>query len=72
MFPLYEVIDGEYRMSVTPEKLRPVRDYLKIQGRFRHLSDDIIDEIQARVELEYKKLLEKAKHGTRRAKSSRK
>ncbi len=72
VFPLYEVIDGEYRMSVTPEKLRPVRDYLKIQGRFRHLSDDVIDEIQARVELEYKKLLEKAKHGTRRAKSSRK
>ena len=72
VFPLYEVVNGEYRMSVVPDKLRPVKDYLKIQGRFRHLSDDIIDEIQARVELEYKKLLEKAKHGTRRAKSSRK
>jgi pyruvate ferredoxin oxidoreductase beta subunit len=72
VFPLYEVINGEYRMSVVPEKLRPVRDYLKLQGRFRHLSDDIIAEIQARTELEYKKLLEKAKHGTKRAKSSRK
>ncbi len=72
VFPLYEVIDGEYRMSIVPEQLRPVKDYLKLQGRFRHLSDDIIAEIQARTEKEYKKLLEKAKHGTRRAKSSRK
>ena len=72
VFPLYEVVNGEYTMSVVPDKLRPVKDYLKIQGRFRHLSDDIIAEIQERTELEYKKLLEKAKHGTRRAKSSRK
>jgi len=72
VFPLYEVVNGEYKMSVVPDKLRPVKDYLKIQGRFRHLSDDIIAEIQERTELEYKKLLEKAKHGTRRAKSSRK
>ena len=72
VFPLYEVVNGEYRMSVVPEKLRPVRDYLKIQGRFRHLSDDLIDEIQKRTEQDYKKLLEKAKHGTRRTKRSRK
>ena len=31
-------------------------------------SDDLIQQIQDRVELEYKKLLEKAKNGTRRAK----
>jgi pyruvate ferredoxin oxidoreductase beta subunit len=72
VFPLYEVVDGVYRMTVEPEQLRPVKDYLKLQGRFRHLSDDVIAEIQARTELEYKKLLEKAKHGTRRAKSNRK
>jgi pyruvate ferredoxin oxidoreductase beta subunit len=72
VFPLYEVVNGEYTMSVVPDKLRPVKDYLKIQGRFRHLSDDVIAEIQERTDLEYKKLLEKAKHGTRRAKSSRK
>jgi pyruvate ferredoxin oxidoreductase beta subunit len=68
MFPLYEVENGVYKMSLDLPKLRPVKDYLKIQGRFRHLSDDIIAQIQARVELEYQKLLEKA-NVTKRAKS---
>ncbi len=68
MFPLYEVIDGNYQMSLDLPKLRPVQDYLKGQGRFRHLSDDLIARIQKRVNLEYKKLLEKAKDGTRKTK----
>ena len=67
VFPLYEVDNGVYRMSVDLPKLRPIRDYLKVQGRFRHLSDDIIDQIQERVELEDQKLLEKA-NVTKRAK----
>ena len=65
VFPLFEVINGEYKMSLDIPKLRPVQDYLKIQGRFRHLSDDIIAEIQERVTSDYKNLLEKAKNGTR-------
>jgi pyruvate ferredoxin oxidoreductase beta subunit len=68
VFPLYEVENGEYKMSVVPEKLRPVQDYTKIQGRFRHLSDDIIEQIQKRVTSDYKKLLGKAKNGSKRAK----
>ncbi len=63
MFPLYEVENGVYKMSLVIPKLRPVADYLKIQGRFRHLSDDVIAQIQKRVELEYQKLLEKVKNG---------
>jgi pyruvate ferredoxin oxidoreductase beta subunit len=65
MFPLYEVENGVYKMSLDLPKLRPVKDYLKGQGRFRHLSDDVIARIQERVELEYQKLLEKAKHGSK-------
>ncbi len=72
VFPLYEVIDGKYKMSVDLQELRPVKDYLKLQGRFRHLTDDAIKEIQERVEKEYKLLLEKAKDGTRRTKRNRK
>ena len=71
MFPLYEVENGVYKMSIDLPKLRPLKDYLKIQGRFRHLSDDIIAQIQERVELEYQKLLEKA-NVTKRAKSKSK
>jgi hypothetical protein len=33
---------------------------MKLQGRFRHLSEDIISEIQQRVERDYARLKEKA------------
>lgn len=59
VFPLYEVEDGRYKLSVRPSKLKPVTDYMKLQGRFRHLSEETITEIQDRVDREYTKLLEK-------------
>ncbi|UCE34493.1 MAG: pyruvate synthase subunit beta [Deltaproteobacteria bacterium] len=60
IFPLYEVEDGKYRITVEmPEKLRPVEDYIKIQGRFRHLAEDEIKAFQERVIQELNKLLEK-------------
>lgn len=59
IFPLYEVENGEYKLSVKPSKLKPVEDYLKLQGRFRHLSEETITEIQHRVDREYAKLIEK-------------
>jgi len=61
VFPLYEVENGHYKMSVDLPQLRPVKDYFKSQGRFRHLTDDSIKTIQDRVEREYNKLLEKTK-----------
>jgi pyruvate ferredoxin oxidoreductase beta subunit len=68
VFPLYEVVNGKYRMTVETPNLRPVKDYMKPQGRFRHLSDDNIARIQARVELEYQKLLEKTENGRKKTK----
>ena len=59
MFPLYEVEDGKYKLSLDLPKLRPVQDYLKLQGRFRHLSEEIVAEIQRRMDKEYAKLKEK-------------
>jgi len=61
VFPLYEVVDGRYKVTVDFPELRPIRDYLKLQGRFRHLSDDAIDMIQDRVVAEYSKIRDKAK-----------
>ncbi len=60
VFPLYEVINGEYRLSFDFPKLKPVKEYMKYQRRFGHLTDDVIGRIQARVEEEYLKLREKA------------
>jgi pyruvate ferredoxin oxidoreductase beta subunit len=68
IFPLYEVENGVYKLSIDLPKLRPVADYLKIQRRFRHLSDDVIAQIQKRVKQEYQKLLEKV-NVTKRTKS---
>ena len=60
VFPLYEVEDGRYKMSIRPSRLTPVQEYLKLQGRFRHLSEETVKEIQDRVEREYYQLAEKA------------
>ena len=59
VFPLYEVEEGRYRITVDVGKLRPVNDYFKIQGRFRHLDDAMIEKIQKRVVREYEKLQRK-------------
>jgi len=60
VFPLYEIEDGKYKLSVKRAKLKRVQEYLKLQGRFGHLSEETIKEIQQRVEREYSKLMEKA------------
>ncbi|MCK4369053.1 MAG: pyruvate synthase subunit beta [Dehalococcoidales bacterium] len=63
IFPLYEVENGKYRLNFDFPKLRPVTDYMKLQGRFRHLSEDVINKIQQRVSAEYAELKEKASEG---------
>lgn len=60
VFPMYEVVDGEkYNITIMPDEFIPVRDYLKPQGRFRHLSGADINRIQAFVDAEWEKLLRK-------------
>jgi pyruvate ferredoxin oxidoreductase beta subunit len=59
VFPLYEVVDGHYRLTVEVPKLRPVHDYLKLQGRFRHLRAPEIDFIQRQTLAHYELLLKK-------------
>jgi len=56
MFPLYEVENGKYNITVKPGALKPVSEYLKSQGRFRHLSEADINKIQERVNLEWANL----------------
>jgi pyruvate ferredoxin oxidoreductase beta subunit len=36
-WPLFEVENGQYKLTHTPREKRPVTDYLNIQGRFGHL-----------------------------------
>jgi pyruvate ferredoxin oxidoreductase beta subunit len=43
--------------------LKPIKEYIKLQGRFRHLTEEMIEGIQKRVEKEYEQLRERAKRG---------
>jgi pyruvate ferredoxin oxidoreductase beta subunit len=36
-WPLYEVVDGRYRLTYVPEQIRPIEDWLRPQTRFAHL-----------------------------------
>lgn len=47
---LYEIENGEFRLTFKPPKRRPVAEYLKLQGRFKHLTDEEIAEIQRMVD----------------------
>lgn len=60
VFPLYEIESGErYTLNLKPE-FHPVKEYLKLQGRFSHLDDSQIEVIQGNVEKTWEKLMKKA------------
>ena len=58
IFPLYEIENGKLTLNVDTPQLKPVEDYLKAQGRFRHLSPEDIAQIQESVTAEYTALKE--------------
>ena len=60
VFPLYEVVDGKYTMSLELPKLRPLTDYTKLQGRFKHLTPEVLAQIQNTVGRKYDELCVKA------------
>jgi pyruvate ferredoxin oxidoreductase beta subunit len=61
-WPLYEVEDGEWRLTYKPREKLPVEEWLKRQGRFRHLfkpqNRHMIDKLQAEVDRRWEDLLE--------------
>lgn len=59
-FPLYEVEDGT-RYTINYKGDRPVKDYMKIQGRFKHLQDDDYAQIQKMVDEDWDLLGRKEK-----------
>ncbi len=60
IFPLYEIEDGEkYTLSIKLREKKPVGDYLRLQGRFRHLTEADIQFIQEEVDRRWERLLKK-------------
>jgi len=59
IFPLYEVEDGvHYTLNYTPRGF-PVNEYLKLQGRFGHLTADDLEQIQEMVNEDWQLLIRK-------------
>ncbi|MBS7611084.1 pyruvate ferredoxin oxidoreductase [Candidatus Bathyarchaeota archaeon] len=62
-FPIYEVENEVYKLNVKVAKPLPVEEFLKPQGRFRHLFTPkfkhVIEDIQKNVDGNWKNLLEK-------------
>ena len=61
-WPLYEVVNGQYRLTYKPKEKLPVVEFLKTQGRFRHLfkkgNQHLIEQIQQEVDRRWERLLE--------------
>jgi pyruvate/2-oxoacid:ferredoxin oxidoreductase beta subunit len=55
-YPLYEVRNGQYRITHIPKNL-PVAEYLKVQGRFRHLGVEEIEKVQKEVDKSWARLI---------------
>ncbi|RLJ09536.1 MAG: pyruvate synthase subunit beta [Candidatus Aenigmatarchaeota archaeon] len=55
MWILYEIEDGKFKINIKPKR-KPVKDYLQVQGRFKHLGDKEIQKIQAHVDSEWERL----------------
>jgi pyruvate ferredoxin oxidoreductase beta subunit len=69
-FPLWEAVNGNYQLStpskviaLAPQKKKPVKEYLQVQGRFRHLFtpkyEKMLEEIQRRTDEKWNRLLKK-------------
>jgi len=61
-WPLYEVEKGRWRITVKPARVRPVADWLAMQGRFKHLAaaPDVAERLQRWVEENWAALQAKA------------
>ncbi len=57
IFPLYEVENGIWKLSKKPKELIPVADYFKGQGRYRHLDETLVAQIQTKVKERWDRLV---------------
>jgi pyruvate ferredoxin oxidoreductase beta subunit len=66
-WPLYEVVDGRYRLTYQPDTVVPIEDWLTPQKRFAHLlrpeNAGLVEEIQRRVDADWEDLLRRCQGG---------
>jgi pyruvate/2-oxoacid:ferredoxin oxidoreductase beta subunit len=62
VFPLFEVEDGTKYTINRESRHLPVQEYLMKQGRYRHLKEEQIKQIQTDVDEEWERLKQRAEH----------
>jgi pyruvate ferredoxin oxidoreductase beta subunit len=59
-WPLYEVENGEYKITYKPREKKPLVEYLNMQTKFRHLmkpgSEEVLADLQAEIDRKWEKL----------------
>ncbi len=62
-WPLFEVINGEWKLSYRPKNKLPITEFIKDQGRFAHLfkpgNEHLIEEMQNEVDRRWEALLKR-------------
>ena len=62
-WPMFEVEHGKWRLTYEPKKKLPIEDFLRPQGRFKHLfkpgNEHLIEQFQAEVDRRWEDLLYK-------------
>lgn len=60
-WPLYEIEQGKYKLNYRPKEKLPIIEFIKFQGRFKHLlkpeNKEILNELQAEVDSRWEELL---------------
>ena len=63
VWPMYEIVEGEWHLTYEPRKKLPVEQFLAKQGRFKHMfqpgNEWMIEEAQKYVDEKWEKLLAK-------------
>ncbi|MDD4607472.1 MAG: thiamine pyrophosphate-dependent enzyme [Patescibacteria group bacterium] len=63
-WPLYEIINGQYKINYQPSQKIKIEEFLKLQGRFNHLfaknNQTVIQEIQSEIDQRWQELIFKS------------
>jgi pyruvate/2-oxoacid:ferredoxin oxidoreductase beta subunit len=63
VWPLYEVVNGQYKVTYKPKEKKPLSEWVKNQARFRHLlkpeNKAMFDDLQGFIDRQWQELLRK-------------
>jgi pyruvate ferredoxin oxidoreductase beta subunit len=61
MWPMYEIENGKFKLSMKPKEKKPISEFFKMQDRFRHLlkpgNEGLLADLQAEVDAKWNELL---------------